>query len=219
MIKRLFLRAVIPVFLVVFSIKYIIKKNSSDAYEYQWNHDYENVSDQATSYYKIDGKHRGMSVFGWHYKNQNPIAALIKNNVEWVAMVPFLHQKDEQAHAMSFPAENGIWSRRDSIYIKSINKLHSKGVNVMLKPHLWLMSGWRSNLNLPSKSHWQGWFETYRNNMLHYAEMAEISNVKLLCIGTELRTSIEQQPEQWTELIQEIKKSLSRRTNLRSKLG
>lgn len=203
MLKRLVFRLIIPVFLVVFSIKYIFNTNTTDNYVYQWDHEVENTSEKATSYYNIDRKHRGMSVFG--RLNESSLKDLTKNNIEWVAVIPFIDQKDEQSLDMSKPKEIGKWRRRDSIFIKNISQLHEKGINVMLKPHLWLSSGWRSNLKFESKTHWDTWFATYRNNILHYAQLAQISNVKMLCIGTELKTSTKEQPEKWKLLIQEIK--------------
>ena len=205
MLKRFFLRLALPVSVFVFSINYIFNINTSDDYKYNWNHDVENNAALASDYFKIDGKHRGMSVFGWRDNTEASISELTKNNIEWVAVIPFLNQKDEQTEIMSAPQNMGHWSRRDSVFIKSIEMLHKKGVHVMLKPHLWLTSGWRSNLKLKSRKHWNTWFETYKINMLHYAQMAEMLDVDLICIGTELRTSIEAQPEQWKQLIKEIR--------------
>ena len=53
---------------------------------------------------------------------------------------------------------------------------------------------------------WDTWFESYRKNMILYAQLAEQNNVELLCIGTELRTSIKHQPLAWQDLIKDIKK-------------
>ena len=205
MLKQLFLRLALPVSVFVFTVNFIFNSNTTDNYKYSWNYDVENNTELASEYYKIDGKHRGMSVFGWRDNIDSSISELTKNNIEWVAVIPFLDQKDEQAEKMSAPQKMGHWSRRDSVFIKSIDMLHKRGINVMLKPHLWLTSGWRSNLKLKSRKHWNTWFETYKINMLHYAQMAEMTGVELICIGTELRTSIEAQPEQWKQLIKEIR--------------
>jgi hypothetical protein len=45
--------------------------------------------------------------------------------------------------------------------------------------------------------------------MLHYAKMAKDFNVELLCIGTELKTSLKKQPKQWITLVKEIKEIYS----------
>jgi len=66
-------------------------------------------------------------------------------------------------------------------------------------------SGWRANIKLASKDEWDVWFESYRKVMVHYAQLAQATGVELFCIGTELRTSVLQQPEKWCDLIAEIK--------------
>ncbi len=152
-----------------------------------------------------DGKHRGVSVFGWDQDNETAIVELLRNNVEWVAVTPFFYQRDQQTVEINVPEEIGKWSRRDSLFIRSIQQLHAKGIHVQLKPHLWMRGGWRSNIKLPSDDAWDKWFESYRKNMIHYAQMAEMTKVELLCIGTELKTSVKKQPKKWHSLVKEIK--------------
>ncbi|TDI72901.1 MAG: hypothetical protein E2O87_06070 [Bacteroidetes bacterium] len=204
-LNRLVLYVVLPIILLVSSYKTLIYMNSQEDFTYAWDDSVENENKFSNNYYTADGKHRGMSVFGWNRDNELAISELVRNNVEWVAVIPFFYQKDEQTYSIHIRDTYDGWSRHDSIFINSIEQLHSKGVRVQLKPHLWMSSGWRSNIKLSSKTHWDAWFESYRINLLHYAKMAQKTNVELLCIGTELKTSIAQQPEKWRELIIAIK--------------
>ncbi len=198
-------RIILPV-LFLFSIyAFVINTNMNEGYAYTWNIEVENKTGHATNLYSIDGKHRGMSVFGWKKDNQTVIADLIRNNVEWVAVTPFFYQKSEQTKVMTTPEEVGKWSRRDSSFINSIKQLHDKGIRVNLKPHLWMSEGWRSNVNFKTDAEWANWFESYRKNMIHYAKIAALTKVELLCVGTELKTSLKQQPYAWLSLIKEIK--------------
>jgi hypothetical protein len=41
--------------------------------------------------------------------------------------------------------------------------------------------------------------------MIHYAYLAEKTKAELLCIGTELRSALKQQPNKWMQLLKEIK--------------
>ena len=209
--KRFTFRAALPISVLVFGFKFILNANISENYDYKWDYSVENSNKQATNYYTFDNKQRGMSVFGLRQEEdlENAIDALVKNNTEWIAVIPFLHQKDEQSFNIRKPKEIGLWSKRDSSFINSINALHGRGLNVMLKPHLWLSSGWRSNLNMSSQKDWNLWFENYKRNILHYAEMATETNTIVFCIGTELESSIATQPQKWVELIQDIKKVYS----------
>ena len=68
-----------------------------------------------------------------------------------------------------------------------------------------MSSGWRSNINFDDTNDWTKWFADYRKNMIHYALMAEKTNVNLFCIGTELRSSLKHIPKKWLSLIKEIK--------------
>jgi len=204
-LKRLSLRLVLPVALIFVSYKTLVYANGTENYKYDWNASVENTSGMSKGLFDEDGKHRGMSVFGWRKKSEADIEQLVANNIEWVAITPFLYQKDENTSAMNVRDTYDQWDRRDSSFIAVIGDLHSRKMKVHLKPHLWMNSGWRSNIQLNSSDEWEGWFDSYEINMLHYARMAEATGVSLFCIGTELKTSIQQKPERWKKLIEKIK--------------
>ncbi len=204
-LKRLAVFLVLPLAVLISGYKTLVHVNSNENYEYRWDASVENLSGVSNNCYEMDGLHRGMSVFGWRRNDDEAISELVKKNVEWVAVIPFIDQEDEQTSAVATRETYETWSRRDSMHIKGITKLHEKGIRVHLKPHLWLTSGWRSNINFSSKTQWDGWFDSYRITILHFAKMAQETHVELLCIGTELKTSIAQQPEKWHDLIAEIK--------------
>ncbi|WP_282087101.1 glycoside hydrolase family 113 [Aquimarina algiphila] len=205
MSKRLVLRVIIPVLFLFLIFKSIVYANSSENFIYEWDHTVENTGNMIKDHYKIDKKHRGMSVFGWSSDNEKPIIELVKNNIEWVAVIPFIAQKDQYITTMGTPEIIGKWSHRDSVFIKTITQLKAKGIHVQLKPHIWVNDGWRSDIALKSKNEWNVWFDSYRDNLIHYAKMAEETGVELLCVGTELRTSLKHMPDRWTSLIKEIK--------------
>jgi len=196
---------ILPVALLFSTYHIIVYRNSSEQFTYEWNTTIENTTGISLDRYQKDGKHRGMSVFGWSSSNKETIAELLRNNIEWVAITPFFYQKNTTTAQMSTPHTVGIWNRRDSLFIKSISDLHKKGIRVQLKPHLWMNEGWRSGITHESKHAWQVWFESYRKNMLHYAAMAELTKVELFCIGTELKSTLVHMPEAWLNLVEEIK--------------
>ncbi|AXT20078.1 hypothetical protein D7030_02870 [Flavobacteriaceae bacterium AU392] len=204
--KYFLLRLILPVFIIVISIKLIIHNNTQEDFNFIWDHSVENTKEYSNNLYKTDGKHRGMSVYRLGRNNNSQINNLLKTNIEWISLFPYFYQKDEQSKTVNVPDEVGKWTDRDSIFMNDIKALQDKGIHIMLKPHLWMSDGWRSNIKMNSKAEWDTWFESYKKNILHYARMAEATNVELLCIGTELRSSVENQPNQWRVLIKEIKK-------------
>lgn len=203
--RALLLWYILPTLLLIGTYKGIIYKNSHESYNYKWDKTVENTTGHTSNLFAKDGKHRGMSVFGLSRNTGKTMDHLIKNNIEWVAVTPFMYQKDASTKAMGVPEEIGRWTQRDSSFIKSIAKIHKKGGHVQLKPHLWMRDGWRSNIQLPNSAAWDTWFESYRKNMIHYAKLAALSKVELFCIGTELKTSLQQQPQKWLDLIAEIR--------------
>ena len=206
-LKKLILRLVLPVSVAVFVLKFILYQNNNEGFKYEWNYTSENKTNTSKKRFLTDSKIRGMSVYriGRNRKVKLNLSELIKTNIEWVAVIPYFYQETENSTEINTPKEIGIWSKRDSSLIKGIQNSHKKGLFVMLKPHLWMSSGWRSNINFKNKTDWDTWFSSYRKNIIHYAKMAQESSVKLYCIGTELRSSLQQQPKEWLKLIKEIK--------------
>ncbi|MBL4605233.1 MAG: hypothetical protein JKY02_06125 [Flavobacteriaceae bacterium] len=204
-IKQLFFRLITPILLIVITLKLILYNNNNEQFDYQWDATVENTSDTIQNLFSIDGKHRGMSVYDFGRSNRTTYTELIKTNIEWVQILPYFYQESETTKEIRTIKELGVWSRRDSAFIKGIQNLHTQNIRVQLKPHLWMSSGWRSNINFENEEDWNTWFESYKKTMLHYAMMAEKTQTELYCIGTELRSSIKHQPKKWKELIKEIK--------------
>ena len=205
MFKRLGLYLLLPITLLIVGFKTIVHLNTNEVIDFVWDENAMNQSGKVSNLFEQDGLHRGMSVFGWQEDNTESIDALVKANVEWVAVVPFIWQESEGSPTVASRDDDAVFSRRDSLFIKAIHNLHDKGIKVHLKPHLWLGEGWRSNLNYGSEADWDIWFSSYKKRMLRYAKMAQLTNTELFCMGTELRTSIKAQPQAWRALIKEIR--------------
>ncbi|MCL5667369.1 MAG: PA14 domain-containing protein [Patescibacteria group bacterium] len=89
-----------------------------------------------------------------------------------------------QSNDYSTDIQPGADTPTDSALISAIDYIHSKGIKVMLKPHLDAYSGgWRANINPGDRA---TWFANYGNMINHYAQIAQAHNVESYCIGTEL---------------------------------
>lgn len=204
-LKQFTFRLVLPVILITYGFTYIIEKNTAEDFSYTWDHSVDNTTGVPGRSFEKDSKIRGMSVYKAGRNRKLNVSALIETNIEWVAVIPYFYQKDERSKDINHPAKIGVWSSRDSTFIQGINSLRQKGFYTMLKPHLWMSSGWRSNINFDSKEDWNYWFEGYKKNILHYAHMAEKTGVELFCIGTELESSLQHLPTRWIDLIKEVR--------------
>lgn len=201
------LKVVLPILILIYVVKFLINYNNSENFDYQWNYAIENNTAISKQRFLKDDKIRGMNVYniGRRKNDSLLLQEIVKNNIEWVAVIPYFYQENENSKKINAPKTIGLWSKRDSLLIAGITKLQKKGLFTMIKPHLWMSSGWRSNISFEDKNDWNVWFTNYRKAILHYATMADKTNAKLFCIGTELRSSLEQKPNAWLQLIKEIK--------------
>lgn len=202
-LKRGVLQIMLPVGLLVICYHAIVGFNTLESYDFAWDYSVENTSGTAQDLFAIDGKHRGMSVFTRRNDSLSATDAVIKDNIEWVAVIPFMDQENEKTPVLrsSYTETN---ARRDKFTTTWIQRWHDKGVKVHLKPHIWLSDGWRSNISL-SDADWEIWFDSYHKTMVHYAKLAETNKVEMLCIGTELRTAIKKMPHKWPAMIRDIR--------------
>ncbi|MEM1357843.1 MAG: hypothetical protein AAGF89_06570, partial [Bacteroidota bacterium] len=190
-LKRLTFTLILPVGAVVLVLKIIVLRNQAEDFNYDWDHTIENNGSAAKNGYEKDGKIRGLSIYALGRRGRKvALGQVVKSNVEWVAVHPYINQLDEQSVTMSLPSSKNKWSKADSVFIQEIRDAKSLNFKIMLKPHLWLAHGWRGKINFAEASEWNDWFNNYKVNILHYAKMAELAEVELLCIGTELSSSV-----------------------------
>jgi hypothetical protein len=95
----------------------------------------------------------------------------------------------------------------DKALVHAINKAHSLGMKVMLKPHVDIKTDpqtgpqWRGDI-IPSKE----WFNSYKNFLMPYAKLASQYNAELFSIGTELvNTTTSNWNSEWEDIIKEIR--------------
>lgn len=205
--EQLLYRLITPAICLFIFFKGIVYVNANEDYNFIWDQTLMNADLIPNDFYQLDQMHRGMSVFGWGKEtNDAAIDSLIKANIEWVAVIPFIDQEKQTSKTVRRPIKyDATWTSRDSTFIETIKTIHQKGLHVQLKPHLWTFDGWRANLSLGSDSEWDAWFDSYEAYILYYARMAQLNNVELFCIGTELKTSIKKQPERWKALIKKVR--------------
>jgi hypothetical protein len=81
---------------------------------------------------------------------------------------------------------DSAWTVTDAAVLRAINLAHSKGLKVLLKPHVDPQDGtnrWQIN---PSNR--VGWFSSYQTMMTHYATLAQQNGVDEFSVGCELAT-------------------------------
>lgn len=116
-----------------------------------------------------------------------------------IAIMIILIQDTVEEKTISIDPKDTV---EDKALAHSINKAHSLGMKVMLKPHVDVKTGeWRGEI-IPSEE----WFASYKSFLIHYAQLASHYNVELFSVGTELSNiTIPKWQGLWDELIKEVK--------------
>ena len=137
---------------------------------------------------------------------------LLDVGADWISQTPFAWMGDYQSPDIGMNSDRVGWGESDHGLGHTAGLAREKGVKSMLKPHIWLRGRegkWRSDIAMTNEKDWETWFGNYGMIMLHYAHLAEESNMEALCIGTELHQTTKQHPEKWRKLIKEIRKVYS----------
>lgn len=98
------------------------------------------------------------------------------------------------------------WNLSDDEVVKMIHYAQSLDLQVILKPMVNVSDGtWRAHINFfdhdaPVEPTWAAWFASYNAYILHYAKIAEQTNVEMLVIGCEL-VNADRRDKEWRELV------------------
>ena len=121
-----------------------------------------------------------------------------------VAIVPYSWMRNPKVPAkLRFSQRAG--SENDESVIHSISGAKKQGLFTVLKPHVWISNSWPGEVEMASDQDWDLFFENYYQWISHYALMAEMYEVDILCIGVEFSKSTLKQEGRWRELIDKLR--------------
>ncbi len=116
--------------------------------------------------------------------------------------------------ATAFSTEIPYWNEptvTDEEVKWAIRKAQSLGLKVCLKPIVNCADGtWRAHINffdkdVPCEPKWSDWFASYRDYILHFAQIAEETGCEMFCIGCEM-VQTDRREAEWRHLISEVRK-------------
>ncbi len=160
----------------------------------------------------VDHKIRGVCWVGGDSITTHNFDDLVSNNVQWISQTPFGWQPHYNTPELQFESSGWYWGERDIGIEHTARLARERGLKSVLKPHIWLRrSGgkWRGDIEMENAEDWDQWFKNYGEFMLHYAHIAEESDIEMLCIGTELLHPAVEFPDKWRGLIKEIRQIYS----------
>ncbi len=209
-LRAVILRVAVPGALISVALLGLRLYTADRTPPYAWDTLIENEKDITRDLFSIDGRHRGVT-----FSSHRPITAetldpVIMNNIEWLVLVPYGWQENQTSvEVRRFGGAGNHGSASDAGIVQVCALARARGMHIMLKPQLWLRNYrdgvWLPDIVMESADRWQQWFASYRRLVLHYASLAEKVQARAFCIGTELRGTVREKPDQWRSLIAEIR--------------
>jgi hypothetical protein len=122
-----------------------------------------------------------------------------------VAIVPYSYLRQPRQPAF-IPVVMRAGAETDEGVIQDAHAARQLGMAVVLKPQLWLGRGrWPGDVEMENEADWQAFFDYYYRWMRHYALLAEIHQMDLLCVGVEFAKASLQRPDDWRRLIRKLR--------------
>ncbi|WP_221554830.1 glycoside hydrolase family 113 [Qipengyuania qiaonensis] len=115
-----------------------------------------------------------------------------------VALIPFFWQSHESDAKLV--RGNALPNERLQ---DGILQAHKSGLEVLVKPHIWVPDRWAGSITFSLESDWQAWFAAYEAALTDCADIAAKAGAQTFCVGTELKQASER-PE-WTKVIARIR--------------
>ena len=137
---------------------------------------------------------------------QQHVDQILDIHANHAAVMPFGFIREINSPEIIFDTERQWFGETKSGAKQYIEMLHKNGVEVMLKPQIWIWRGeFTGTLKMDTESDWKALEVSYEKFILAYADLAQETNASILCIGTELEQFVKNRPIFWKNLIKKIR--------------
>ncbi len=121
-----------------------------------------------------------------------------------LALIPYTGMRDP-GFPVPFRFANSANDENDGSVAHAARFSQELGFTVMLKPQIWVRGSWPGDLDMQSEEHWDLFFAYYEHWIGHYAMLAELFEIDILCIGTELRHATMKHEDRWIDMANRLR--------------
>ncbi|MBX2841074.1 MAG: hypothetical protein KTR26_04850 [Flammeovirgaceae bacterium] len=168
-----------------------------------------NLDNHHFDFYKgVNFTHEGYQIYNGYISNHAATSLERFKNIggNAVTIVPYSYMRDPEIPSF-FPITNRAGSENDESVIHVAYQAKKLGLATILKPQVWLGRGsWPGDVEMKSEEDWDKFFRYYYCWIRHYALLAEIHGIEMLCIGTEFAKTTQSHDKKWREIIGKIRK-------------
>lgn len=150
--------------------------------------------------------HEGYQVYNGYGSRQaeKALQHLSALGTNAIAIVPYTGTSNPQS-SQPLRWSRGAGGENDASVILSHYGTTQAGMVTMLKPQVWVRGGWPGDVDMVDEAEWERWFDHYHRWIRHYAVLAEIHKMDILCLGTEFRYATMKHPARWRDLVHRIR--------------
>jgi len=135
--------------------------------------------------------------------------AVVDANANWVTLMPYSYNEDG-GKVLKWDSEWQWWGERVEGNRICIEMAKSKGLQVMVKPHVWLRHGsYTGDMKMDNEADWVLFEQSFEKYILQHAKASEEAKADAFCIGTEWKNFVAERPEFWEQLIAKVRKEFS----------
>lgn len=154
-----------------------------------------------------NGKIGGVSLVSPSRKvDANWVLPVQQINANWVSIQPYAMGNAGSAN-LHYGSSHQWWGEREEGIQTLIRHAKQNGMQVMLKPMVWVHGSWAGGFDLDSEEKWQQWESNYHDYIMRLSRIAHQEEVEMICIGTELKIVSQKRAAFFRRLIAELRDS------------
>jgi hypothetical protein len=134
----------------------------------------------------------------------NPMPAVQAVGANYIAVIPYGFTMPNQP-TVKYNKNGQWWGETPEGVQKTIELAHEAGIQVMLKPQIYVPTSWTGAIDFESEKDWAAWEADYELYILPFAQIAETMKIDAFCIGTEFSASTQKRTAFWQQLIQKTR--------------
>lgn len=135
---------------------------------------------------------------------ERPFRELAAAGADHVALVPYgMGRIDEPT--LRYDMQWQWWGERPDGLRRCVQLAHDQGLQVLLKPQVYIHGSWVGDVDYDTEEEWQQWEQAYRDYIMTFVEIAIEESVEMFCIGTEYKIAVKKREAFWRDLIREVR--------------
>ncbi|SDE16437.1 Glycosyl hydrolase catalytic core [Pricia antarctica] len=150
--------------------------------------------------------HEGYSIYNG-YRDGRATQALEKMKSlgsNAMALVPYSFMRDKNSPT-PFRFSDNAGSENDEGLVHSAFETKRMGMVSVLKPQIFAGDSWPGEVEMLNAADWDAFFDYYYRWIRHYAFLAEIHEMKALCVGVEFAKATLSHEEEWRKMFKGLR--------------